>query len=322
MSRSTVVRRTSSWFSTGLPLLAGLAIVLSGCGDDSSKSTGSSGGGSTSTASTSAGDTDQPAETTADAETNSGDEGTTDAKPDAKGGIGMVAGRVIYGGDAPTLQPLVKAGDAAAKDSEVCAAHEVPDESIVVGEESGLANVFIYMRKAPKGMKFDAPAEPVVLDQKNCRFFPHASVVRVGQTVHVLSDDEIQHNVHTFPNRNQGVNVLISPKDRKGIEVTYKTAESEPFQIKCDIHSWMSAYQIAVDHPFVAVTDANGAFQIEGLPAGKHEFRVWHEKAGFLERKLVVEVTADETTQLDLTFQPDKFAATDVPVRSIVLSAR
>ncbi len=43
--------------------------------------------------------------------------------------------------------------------------------------------VFIYLNKAPKGGKsLEAPEEPFLFDQKNCRFFPHCVVIPCGQT--------------------------------------------------------------------------------------------------------------------------------------------
>ena len=42
------------------------------------------------------------------------------------------------------------------------------------------------------------------------------------------------------------------------------------------------------EHPYFAVTDATGAFRIANLPAGVAlEFRVWHEKAGYIQTAIV-----------------------------------
>ncbi len=344
----------SRWltFVSVFSLSGSLMLFAAGCGgDDQAGTTSDSGGSSASTATastatasteTASGTADQ-AKPAADVTTKSDDaaqpsqpaqppatagadktnkvDKAEKAKPAAGGAAGTLVGRVILEGAAPSSPLLVKAGDESVKDKEVCAAQDVPDESLLVGEGGGLANVFIYMRKAPKGFKADAPAEPLVLDQKGCRFFPHAAIAQVGQTVQIVSDDDAQHNVHTFPKRNQGINVLVNPRDRKGIEIVYKTAEAEPFRIKCDIHAWMSCYQVVVDHPFAAVTDADGNFRIDGIPAGKHEFRVWHEKGSFLERKLEVEVKPGDTTELQLKFAADKFAGTPAPIRTIVLNS-
>jgi hypothetical protein len=43
-------------------------------------------------------------------------------------------------------------------------------------------------------------------------------------------------------------------------------------------HSWMHAYLIVLDHPFVSVSDDQGNVEIKDLPAGNElVFRVFHE---------------------------------------------
>ena len=219
---------------------------------------------------------------------------------------GSFFGKIVLDGDAPELAPLAKADDENLKDKEVCGMGDVPDESLVVGEGNGIANVFVYLRRAPKGFKSEPPAEAVILDQKGCVFTPHVALIQAGQKVLVRSSDAIQHNVHTFPARNQGANVLIKPNDQEGIELDYSRAESEPIQVKCDIHAWMASYHLILDHPFMAVSDATGAFKIDDLPAGEYEFRVWHERGGLLERGYEFTVTGEDEP-VELKYGVDKF---------------
>lgn len=222
---------------------------------------------------------------------------------------GTVLGKVVLDGEAPVLAPFIKAGDDKIKDKEVCGAADVPDESLLVGEGKGIANVFIYLRRAPKGYKAAEVKEPVVLDQKGCVFLPHAAVIRVGQTVLVKSSDAIQHNIHTFPGRNDSVNMLINPNESKGVALKYTKAESDPLEVKCDIHGWMTSYHLVLDHPFMAVTDKDGNFRIDGLPAGSHEFRVWHERGGVLEKEYKVDVKAGAEKTVELKYGVAKFPA-------------
>src|SRR5258708_11342366 len=79
----------------------------------------------------------------------------------------------------------------------------------------------------------------------------------------------------------------------------------------------MKAYHFPIDHPYVAVTDKDGKFKIEGLPAGKHSFNVWHERgpgsSQLLERKLVITIDADKDNTKDLSYGATKFAPAPQP---------
>ncbi len=228
------------------------------------------------------------------------------------GGPGTFAGRVVMVGNAPQLGPLIAQG-ADVKDKEVCSAEPVPDQRLVLSSDGqGVANVFVYLARAPKGTPApDAAADAVIFDQKGCKFIPHCLLLWTGQTIKVLSDDSVAHNTHTYPARNQSVSSLVPANDREGsLELVYPRAEGEPFRVTCDFHTWMIAYHLPLDHPYAALTDENGNFEIPNLPAGDHEFVVWHEaaKGNFIERKLKVTVKAGETTQQDIEYSSDKLA--------------
>jgi len=88
------------------------------------------------------------------------------------------------------------------------------------------------------------------------------------------------------------------PDERREIKYEYRRPEIRPFPVKCDMHTWMSAYWLVLDHPYAAVSDADGRFKIIDLPAGRYDFMVWHERAGLIRRDLKVNVTADQTTEI------------------------
>ncbi|MCA9054227.1 MAG: hypothetical protein KDA75_10345 [Planctomycetaceae bacterium] len=222
----------------------------------------------------------------------------------------------------PELPPLVMEGDASVKDADVCAMSTIPNQSVVVGADGGLANVFIYLGKAPSGAKFEDADGAVDFDQKGCTFTPHCLAIRTGQIIHLLNSDGVPHNVHTKPTRNSAMNSTLQPNDAKGIELKYDKLENVPVQVVCDIHAWMTAYHLPVDHPFVAVTDADGKFEIPNLPAGKHKFRIWHEKAGLLDKEYEVTVQGgDQTTEVEISYPAAKLAQHEGPEsKRVILS--
>lgn len=230
----------------------------------------------------------RPASKEAVAETNAAVAGGANVAAPAEGGVGTLKGRVVYEGSYTPLAPLFAKG-AAAKDPSVCGAETIPNESILV-KDGGLANAFIYLDKIPKGAAIPPVGDPILFDQKVCIFLPHAMVVRVKQTVKVLNADGAAHNTHTNPQKNTAFNSVVQPNDRSGVDLVYGQPEKFPLSVVCDIHNWMSAYHLPLDHPFAAVSAADGTFEIKDLPAGKHEFKVWHEAGKFVEKALVVTI--------------------------------
>jgi hypothetical protein len=227
-------------------------------------------------------------------------EATTKDGGAAAEGWGDLTGTIVFVGDVPEPRVLVREGDPNAKDPEVCAMHTVVSEELVVNKDNkGIKNVFVYLRRAPRVAPELAavPAEPVVLDQKGCTFLPHALIARVGQPVLIKSDDNIRHNTHTNFLKNQNFNNMLAPADRVGMPFNPTAPENRPMPIVCDIHTWMRSSMLVLDHPYAAITDENGAFKIEKLPAGELEINFWQEKAGDLEKRTVT-ITDGQPTDL------------------------
>ncbi len=236
-------------------------------------------------------------------------DGNTGDKPGATvaaGGSADLVGVVLFDGTPPNLPPIIAMG-AEVKDKTVCSATAVPDESLVVDPASkGIQNVFVYLEKAPAGATPIPPPEKQIFDQKGCKFIPHAMIVRTKLPLPVLSDDAVGHNTHTNPVRQSGINGAVSANDRVGaLKIIYSKSEQNPFSVTCDVHTWMKAYHLPLDHGFAAVTNEKGEFSIKGLPPGTHTLKVWHESGNALERSLKVTIPAKEP--LTLKYNAAKF---------------
>ncbi len=70
--------------------------------------------------------------------------------------------------------------------------------------------------------------------------------------------------------------------------------------MECDGHDWMQTYVAVASHPYVAVTDDDEAFRIDGIPPGSYKIRAWHEALGELDKDLTIVAGRDTTVNFDV----------------------
>ena len=167
------------------------------------------------------------------------------------------------------------------------------EQDWIVGKDGGLANVIVYL-KAPDGKSFNVTDElkqnfksPAVLDQPYCVFVPHIVTLYpdAGQALLVKNSAKVPHNTNLQGNplKNPPKNVTLKPGGEETIKIKH---QDTPLNVKCDLHTWMNAKIKTFDHPYFAVTDKDGNFEIKNVPTGVELTVVtWHEVAGEQQQK-------------------------------------
>lgn len=154
-------------------------------------------------------------------------------------------------------------------------ANEIKGKVSVQGIKSA-ENIAVYVDAIPD-KKFEAPKEPVVIDQRKMQFIPHVVAVQQGTTVEFLNSDPVGHNVY-WPS--------ISGNKKLAHNLgTWPKGEKKPFQFNdlgvasllCNVHPEMSGYVVVTPTPYFAVTDKEGNFEIKNIPAGKYTLKTWSE---------------------------------------------
>ncbi|MCD0458424.1 methylamine utilization protein [Roseiconus lacunae] len=201
-------------------------------------------------------------------------------------------------GDAPKKDPLNPNVD-----QTFCGKAPIPDESLVVNDENkGIKNVIVYVYTGRRGTELpemELKPETHILANDKCRFEPHVLIAKKGDTIRVTNPDDVTHNANFQFFNNTQQNLTVPPGAQ--VEVALKDAEPAPTPVACNIHSWMKAQVLVVDHPFAAVTDDDGVLEIEGLPVGEVIFRANHETGSLKE----VVVDGDETSWRSSRFEVD-----------------
>ncbi len=201
-----------------------------------------------------------------------------------------VRGRVLFPAGRPT--PIPSLVSEVKHDAAVVLSNgPVVDESLLVNPKNrGIANVLVWLRPAD-GKTF--PADRVHPDLRTARpavravetaagqFRPRVTAARAGDRLRFVNPAPIPHNVnYAAPGRDDPFNVIVPagqafdaprplaarPADRAGA-ATFRD----------NIHPWMRGAVRAFDHPYFAVTDADGRFAIPLAPAGPARIAYWHE---------------------------------------------
>ena len=172
---------------------------------------------------------------------------------------------------------------------------QVLSEELVVASDGGIKDIVIYLTSkisdeepwTHPSMKPGTLTDPVEFDQKQCIFLTHMVAMRTSQPLRIFNSDPIGHNTNLSPSKNPGFNQII-PSATPGMDYQPTSQENAPFAVACSIHPWMGANILIRDNGYFAVTAADGTFQIPNLPAGVElEFRVWQEKAKFIQNVTV-----------------------------------
>lgn len=193
---------------------------------------------------------------------------------------GTLRGRFLFEGPLPAVEKLQ-----IERDSEVCGLTGLVDESLVIHPENrGLKNVILWLEsKTPVPVHPDYlnnVPKPALLDNKGCRFEPRVVQLRTGQTLELRNSDPVAHNAAAWLKRSTPFNEVI-PIGQSTQRIMRK-AETLPARVDCSIHAWMRAWLVVLDHPYAAVTDDHGRFEMPNVPAGSWRIRVWHERPGNL----------------------------------------
>ena len=185
---------------------------------------------------------------------------------------GSVKGTVLFEGEPPERPKQDRVGDPKCSQNTL-------DDAIVV-TRGKLAGVLVRVKVGGVPGTHAAPATPVVIDQRDCTYVPRVVGIVAGQKVAVRNSDATTHSVWgTLAGKDvinkmqvaKAPDVVIDPSAAKAGDVV---------ELKCGVHAWMHAYVVVMDHPFFAVTDAEGKFAIDGLPQGKYTLEAWHPVLG------------------------------------------
>ncbi|MCU0959928.1 MAG: hypothetical protein MUF48_07460 [Pirellulaceae bacterium] len=159
---------------------------------------------------------------------------------------GRLTGRFQFDGPAPERKKLT-----VDKDVDCCGKFDIRDESLMVSDSGGLANVYVYLRSRDAAIDPALAAgwpERVTLDNLDCIFQPHCLAIWFDkQVLAIVNSDPVAQNVAFAPLQDTAANIVL----QVGQEASWTFKRSQ-------------------------------AVPVDGLPPGTWEFQAWHERTGYL----------------------------------------
>jgi hypothetical protein len=200
---------------------------------------------------------------------------------------GTISGTVKWSGPLPSMSAFP-----IDKDPQVCdpESHKTRDlERLIVGPQNGVANTVVFLKDISRGKAMDIPEPRRSLDQKQCRYEPHILLVPEKGPLQLKSSDAVLHTVHM-----DGAATYNLPFPFINQVVSRTMPSSGLANVRCNGgHAWMNAEILVVPHPYYAVTDESGRFELTGVPPGEYEIVAWHEGWKVVRQEAVFDVLTE-----------------------------
>ncbi|MBI3267996.1 MAG: hypothetical protein HYZ53_03165 [Planctomycetes bacterium] len=203
---------------------------------------------------------------------------------------GTIRGRVTVSGKVPPPKQLPLN-----KDIVECKKKFVESEELVVSAGGGLRYAVVRLLEIKKGKPLDSLGAGLV-DNLECVYVPHLVLAPVNTDVVFKNSDTVVHTVDSFPMKNTLSVPLVAGKS-----ATRKFPFPELMHLECQIHKWMSGFLWVCEHPYFAVTDADGNYELKDVPPGAYKLAAWGEF--FMDEPTQeVQVGAGAVARADFTF--------------------
>ncbi|MFO0796294.1 MAG: hypothetical protein U0804_02390 [Gemmataceae bacterium] len=169
----------------------------------------------------------------------------------------------------------------------------VPDETVLIDAKSrGVRNAVVWLRPDSTEAKAKLAADEIHRDDRlrsphqfvidftaKQVFAPRIVTARPGDLLVVQNTSAIATNFNWDSGNNGAINPVVAPGQRFAFPAGL-LPESSPIPFKSNVVPTGGTVRV-FEHPYYAVTDAEGRFELRNTPAGKYRLVYWHEKVGF-----------------------------------------
>lgn len=230
--------------------------------------------------------------------------------------IALTAGTLLaasaFAAEVPSTQPAPATRPAALQPATFTVQGKVSAGGGFDLQRPDLARAVLYLASDPVLDAMPSPPERPTVSQRNKTFIPNFLVIARNTVVEFPNWDHFDHNVFS---RSKAAPAFDLDRYPYGQSKARQFDKVGIIQVFCNIHPYMRAMIVVTPNKFFARADAEGRFQIEGVPAGRYELVAWHERCGELRTPIQVGPESDRAVDLVLTENRASILANDPPER-------
>jgi hypothetical protein len=189
---------------------------------------------------------------------------------------GCVVGKVSWIGKLPQLSRL-----RVDRDTPTCEIQKA-DESLIVGENGGVANTFIYMTgRNEEGQEGPPPVElhHGFLEQTDCMYAPHGQLVTQGSKLYLRNNDPLPASFRIDVGAQPLLDLTVEPMTPKPPLPVVLPAPGM-LRVRSLRDDWQHAVVFVTATPLAALTAEPGTYRIDRVPAGTYKVFALHEPWG------------------------------------------
>lgn len=157
----------------------------------------------------------------------------------------------------------------------------------------------VYLEPGPRAAFDEVEGPRALMDQRDEAFVPHVLAVAAGTAVAFPNSDETYHNVFSLSQ----VGSFDLGRYAAGRSKSVRFERPGIVRVFCDIHSHMSAFILVFGHRFFAVTDEEGGYRIDDVPAGSYTVVAWNDVMQRESREISI---PEEGGEVELNFVLDR----------------
>src|SRR2546421_3173619 len=168
-------------------------------------------------------------------------------------------------------------------------------------QKPDLTRVVVYLASDPALDALPRQLENATVAQKNKSFTPNFLVIPRGTQVEFPNWDNFDHNVFS---RSKAAPAFDLERYPRGMSKTRTFEKLGVVQVFCNIHPQMRAVIYVTPNRFFTRADADGNFEITGVPPGTYDVIAWQERCD--EQRRTLELRADQPSEISLTLSENR----------------